>query len=53
MEQAIENANNKANIALENNVKLTKIKDGINKLWQTDTKEYAIEDEKLSLVAEE
>ncbi len=30
-----------------------KIKDEINKLWQTDTKEYAIENEQLSLVAEE
>jgi type I restriction enzyme M protein len=30
-----------------------KIKDEINKLWQSDTKEYAIEDEKLTLVAEE
>ena len=30
-----------------------KIKDEINKLWQTDTKEYAIEDAPLSLVAEE
>ena len=29
-----------------------KIKDEINKLWQTDAKEYAIEDDKLSLVAE-
>ncbi len=30
-----------------------KIKDEINKLWQSDTKEYVIENEELSLVAEE
>jgi hypothetical protein len=30
-----------------------KIKDEIDKLWQSDTTAYAIEDEKLSLVAED
>ncbi len=29
-----------------------KVKDEINKLWQSDKKECAIEDEKLSMVAE-
>lgn len=48
--------NERTKISINNSIiKLfeQKIKDEINKLWQTDTKEYTAEEEPLSLVAED